>query len=298
MPRGRNIADLTGKIFGELTVISAEGRNRDGRTLWRCRCSCPPKKERIVSSRKLISGKVVSCGCQNKRKRIIPEDFIGKTFGKLTVLSGAGQKENGERLFKCRCSCADEKETVVTGHNLNSQNTKSCGCLSAELIIKRNHTNKGRALSAEWRRKLSESGKGKQVGAKHYAWNPNREQVKFNKKIRQVVYTMLHRILKLTNQEKTCKTEIAHNYKHRDLIRHITSLLPEGLGWEKYGNKRGCWSIDHIKPVSAYIREGITDPAIINKLDNLRPILHSDNLSKHCIYNPPLRHRINLLSSD
>lgn len=62
----------------------------------------------------------------NKRQ---PEDLTGRKFGRLTVLSRA---ESTTRRIKwnCRCDCGTEK--VVSGENLRSGHTKSCGCILAE----------------------------------------------------------------------------------------------------------------------------------------------------------------------
>ena len=40
------------------------------------------------------------------------------------------------------------------------------------------------------------------------------------------------------------------------------------------------WSIDHIFPIKAFVEHGITDMSIINSLDNLQPLLLSENISK------------------
>lgn len=57
--------DLTGKVYGKLTVISfykREGRN----TLWNCDCECGNTK--IISTNSLNSGNCNSCGCIDKYK--------------------------------------------------------------------------------------------------------------------------------------------------------------------------------------------------------------------------------------
>lgn len=61
-----NAQDLTGRVFGKLTVLRAVGRRR-GRVLWLCRCECGKEKE--VSSANLLIGnrsKIRSCGCLRK----------------------------------------------------------------------------------------------------------------------------------------------------------------------------------------------------------------------------------------
>lgn len=45
-------------------------------------------------------------------------------------------------------------------------------------------------------------------------------------------------------------------------------------------SNRGEWHLDHKKPVSRFIKQGITDPSIINALSNLQPLWAHENLSK------------------
>lgn len=46
--------DLTGKKFGRLSVIGRVSNNKDGRTMWKCRCDCG--NERIIMGKSLRSG--------------------------------------------------------------------------------------------------------------------------------------------------------------------------------------------------------------------------------------------------
>ena len=65
-------------------------------------------------------------------------------------------------------------------------------------------------------------------------------------------------------------------YSVEEFCQHIESQFLPGMSWED----RGAWHIDHIKPISAFLAEGITDPKIINALSNLRPLWARDNLVK------------------
>jgi hypothetical protein len=65
-------------------------------------------------------------------------------------------------------------------------------------------------------------------------------------------------------------------YSAKDLCAHIESQFAPGMSWQN----RGAWHIDHIKSVSSFFNEGITDPKIINALSNLRPLWAQDNLNK------------------
>jgi hypothetical protein len=53
--------DLSGRIFGRLTVIEYKGRSKSKKTLWLCHCECG--KEKTVVGSNLVSGNTTSCGC-------------------------------------------------------------------------------------------------------------------------------------------------------------------------------------------------------------------------------------------
>ena len=58
--------DMTGKIYGDLTVIKFSHYDKKRNSYWLCKCSCG--KEKIVRRSHLISGGVSSCGCQKPIK--------------------------------------------------------------------------------------------------------------------------------------------------------------------------------------------------------------------------------------
>ena len=53
--------DLTGKVFGYLTVLERGENSKAGSARWKCRCICG--RETLVVSAKLNNGKTISCGC-------------------------------------------------------------------------------------------------------------------------------------------------------------------------------------------------------------------------------------------
>lgn len=53
-------------------------------------------------------------------------DLSGQRFGRLTVIAQAGKMQNGRIAWKVVCDCGNE--TVVSGHELKQNRTKSCGC--------------------------------------------------------------------------------------------------------------------------------------------------------------------------
>jgi hypothetical protein len=56
-------------------------------------------------------------------------EIIGKTFGKLTVIERAENRNTRQSWWTCRCDCG--KETEIRGLKLVSGHTKSCGCLKS-----------------------------------------------------------------------------------------------------------------------------------------------------------------------
>jgi hypothetical protein len=60
----RAVKDLTGIIFGELTVLQEAGR-REGKAWWLCQCSCGNTAERAGSV--LRSARSISCGCVRRQ---------------------------------------------------------------------------------------------------------------------------------------------------------------------------------------------------------------------------------------
>ena len=55
----------------------------------------------------------------------------GAVFGRLTVIRETEDRAFGNIVYECRCQCGNI--THVRGSLLRSGNTKSCGCLQAEI---------------------------------------------------------------------------------------------------------------------------------------------------------------------
>ena len=99
---------------------------------------------------------------------------------------------------------------------------------------------------------------------RHYNKNP----------LPQVIRVMLRRCLR--GNEKDCSSFSMIGYTPAELREHLESRFSPGMTWDNYGD----WHIDHIKPVSAFLNEGETDPSVINSLSNLQPLWACENLKK------------------
>ena len=62
-----NADDLTGQVFGRLTVLRPTSRRSGRSVVWVCRCSCDGK-EVEVSADQLKKGETMSCGCYHRER--------------------------------------------------------------------------------------------------------------------------------------------------------------------------------------------------------------------------------------
>ena len=147
--------DLTGQVFGRLTVIRQNGKDNNNKIMWLCQCSCGTEK--IVRGSDLRSGKVLSCGCLRqekikntlKQKAILKQDnpsfykdLTGLQFGRLTVIGfnkaitiqKRKELDNRFSYWDCQCDCGNIITTCSV--NLTSGKTQSCGCLAKEVSTK------------------------------------------------------------------------------------------------------------------------------------------------------------------
>lgn len=106
--------ELTGKRIGSITVIDSAGVNKDGRTLWKCRCDCG--NEYITTSGILQTAK--TC------KRCVGlQDIKGKRFGRLVALEHK-YDEKSRHCWTCICDCGNE--VIYTQQSLIRGKATTC----------------------------------------------------------------------------------------------------------------------------------------------------------------------------
>lgn len=116
------LIDITGKVYGRLTVIKRNGTSKDHHAMWLCQCQCG--NYTTVIGKDLRSGHTTSCGCYNKE--LITNQIIGQKFNKLTVLERVGTDNNRNSLWKCQCECGNI--IITSAKALKSNHKLSCGC--------------------------------------------------------------------------------------------------------------------------------------------------------------------------
>lgn len=128
-----NKIDLTGKVFGRLTVLYEIPERRNKKIYWHCKCQCG--NECDINGQYLRTGATQSCGCYHKEKvalmgKMGSKDLTGQRYERLTAIRPINKKSGTNVVWECRCDCG--KTTYVStgqwGH------TKSCGCLGLEQI--------------------------------------------------------------------------------------------------------------------------------------------------------------------
>ena len=119
-----------------------------------------------------------------------------------------------------------------------------------------------------------ECGKAKKSGPNCYMYDPDREAVAMREKFRKMCGQHILRFMKATGQTKTKHTHELLGYHPKDLQEHILNHPDYKLCIGKE------WHVDHFFPIQAFLDHGILDLKVINRLDNLRPILGPENLQK------------------
>lgn len=209
--------DLTGKVFGRLTVIEPTAeKTKDGRRIWKCQCECGNIK--FTSCQNLKRGHCTSCGCKNKEQitalgHANALNLIGKQYGKLTVIEQSKDKLPYSKSVTWICKCECGNEILTTTSALNSGNTTSCGCSHSsegEELIAQILTNENIKFEREsWLQDLrSEKGKPLQFdfflpdfncyiefdGEQHYKYNRYSSEDGYKRDILKNQYCLFHKI--------------------------------------------------------------------------------------------------------
>lgn len=160
--RRHEVEDLAGQRFGLLTAVSLSPyKHLSSGSNWVCQCDCGSMI--IADAPHLKAGRTVSCGCARR------VDLTGQRFGRLVVIGLAGERNSSGGLkWVCKCDCGTE--TVVSGYQLQSGRTKSCGCYKLDVL----HAQIG-PLHPNWRHDLTKE--ERESARSYYGYNEWREAV-------------------------------------------------------------------------------------------------------------------------
>ena len=143
--------NLTGKIFGYLTVISENHNQNDKkRSYWNCVCKCGNTCVKRLDSLKTTP--IPSCGCHKKEvtSKQWSADLTNKRFGKLQVIRRVGNNEL-RALWECKCDCGNtvcypSRYLLSVGVNHCGCETKSKGELEIRSILNEKHINNQKTI--------------------------------------------------------------------------------------------------------------------------------------------------------
>lgn len=100
--------ELTGLVFGRLTVLAFDSVGKDYATLWLCRCECG--NEKIIIGKNLVAGRTRSCGCkQGGRSDIAQAGFRRGRFGSAVKTHGMTASSLYTTWLNMRKRCNDPK---------------------------------------------------------------------------------------------------------------------------------------------------------------------------------------------
>lgn len=125
-----NAKDLTGRTFGELTVLrKAEHQRKNGGVWWLCKCACGEDYE--VPGTLLITGRRTHCGGKSHKRNYASADIAGRRFSRLLALHPTEKRcAKGSVIWHCLCDCGNEVD--VPYNWLVHSNMRSCGCQKKE----------------------------------------------------------------------------------------------------------------------------------------------------------------------
>lgn len=130
---------LDGLRFGRWTVVSEFGKDKNGRSMWKCLCDCGNVKN--VETTSLRKGASTSCGCYARERaaecnKNLAHNLEGNRFGRLVAIKRnfdlQKTRKSKSAIWTCLCDCGNTKD-VIASALVKENGTRSCGCLGREL---------------------------------------------------------------------------------------------------------------------------------------------------------------------
>lgn len=193
----------------------------------------------------------------------------------MNLISRKDAAANGETYFFTGKPCR-------RGH-VDKRYTSGGQCLSCEKIrdqlrydAKKARMRKRYAEDPAYRQKIKERDKQNLVRYREQSNSFKRRYYRGAGLLPRIARNLVRNSLLALYRSKTADTASLLGYTQAELRSHLESKFKQGMTWDNYG----AWHVDHIKPIAAFVREGVTSLSTINALENLQPLWAAENLSK------------------
>ncbi len=140
----------------QINTINPKSKAKHPPKMALCECQCKNKTLRYKEYRDLYSGRSLSCGCLRNEKTTIRNKAnssvkVGNIYGFLEVVEDLGYRQQSrgknESWYRCICHHCGNTNFEVSGNNLQSGTTTSCGCVNSrgetliQQILQQNNIN-------------------------------------------------------------------------------------------------------------------------------------------------------------
>jgi hypothetical protein len=102
--------DLTGRIYGRLTVTEKTSLRKGKVVLWRCRCDCGGEK--LAPTHYLNAGKLKSCGCMARGPRFRRDGLAARRW----VHDSRSREYSSWKAMRQRCCNPNDQAIRTTKH--------------------------------------------------------------------------------------------------------------------------------------------------------------------------------------
>ena len=129
--------DLTGQVFGRLSVKARVQNDKQGNSYWLTECDCG--NDIVVKGVSLRNKHTSSCGCASKEivsEKLTKQFDVGEQIGYFTVIKRADGYLGKGAYWHVVCRCGTEK--IVQAESLRNGTIVSCGCYHKEATREKN----------------------------------------------------------------------------------------------------------------------------------------------------------------
>lgn len=264
--------DITGQIFGRLTVLKFSHFKRGPGAYFLCRCSCDGR-EVLVSSNRMVQGLTSSCGCLGKEQRLKGLTSHNMCHTRIyKIWSNMIQRctnPNNSNYFRY-----GGRGITVCDRWLSFENFKED---MYESYLK--HVEEFGIQNTSIDRFPNKNGNYEPSNCR---WATQKEQMRNTRgaaetkdyETHKAFSTYMSRATSYAIRKQSKKHKILEEYFGCSIIEfrlYIQSLWEPWMNWDNYGKGPGKWNIDHINPINRFDLSTEEDKYRCYNKFNLRP---------------------------